>query len=106
MGYEVWLRGADGKNCLVSYQGLKNDLGICELERRLDALTRRIEILERPLRKEKALDLLKDGSAHTWPWLQRRVPGLGFGDREELIADGKIVSEWHGKVQLWKLKEV
>jgi hypothetical protein len=109
MEYQVWLGGSDGKNYLVSYAGLQNALGICELVRRLEDLTRevrsRLEVLEKPQRKERVLTLLKDGSAHTWGWLVRRVPDLKLWDREELSNEGKIVSEWHGKVRVWKLKE-
>jgi len=102
--YKVWLQGSDGKNYLVTYEGLKTDLGITKLQEQLETLPRRVWELEKPIRKQKILDFLKNWvKPTTMRTIMRYVQTFEFSDFNDLLAEGKIVKELHGKLTVYKL---
>jgi len=105
--YKVWLQGSDGKNYLVTYEGLKTDLGITKLQEQHEQLRARVRELEKPFRKQKILDFLKHWvKPTTIRTVMRYVPTFEFSDFNELLAEGKITQEQHGKLTVYKIGEV
>jgi len=102
--YKVWLRGTDGKNYLVTYEGLKTDLGITKLQEQQEQLRVRVWELEKPFRKQKILDFLKSWvKPTTLRTVMRYVPTFEFADFNDLLAEGKITKEQHGKLTVYKI---
>lgn len=61
MGYKILLEGSDGKNYVITYEGLKQKLGICSVEPRLNSLEMKINGLEERIKgHRKALYFIRD----------------------------------------------
>lgn len=76
--FKLQFQGSDGRNYTVDLSNpshvdwLHQRLGICPLKARVQDLERRMEEAEKPARKQRILDLLKDQlSGRTEGWIKR-----------------------------------
>lgn len=125
--YKVRVRGADGAEYLLTYQGLWNRLQKCRTfdekfgwnkvtrAMRKDVNKLRDLFLSEilfPQAKQAILSFLKEHpnvqtrNFHDKKWVGLRANAWYYA-QEQLEAEGKIVSESHGrgKNRTWKLKE-
>lgn len=96
--YKVRLLGSDGKEYIITYQRLKQNLGICDLEQRVSQL-------EKPIRKQEILDLLQKEGPRTYNYIFRRIYKMRFSDFDELLTEGKITSRKSGTRTMYEVKQ-
>lgn len=104
---EKWFRMKypDGGDYIVSPQGVKQILGICDMtrrmgydNRRIDDLERRIEQLETPVRRAKIIETLWGQGWHNATWIRNRTK-LYSSDLEAL-TDQKQIDRKKGRLGL------
>lgn len=97
---KIFVLGDDGKTYTVTKEWMKQYLGICNLEHRVHSL-------EKPLRMQHILDVLKaEGKARSSNWIQRHIPDLEWRDVWDLERDGKIYNFKSGFHTMWKLASI
>lgn len=87
--YKLVLQGSDGKTYFAHVDWLETQLEIGDLKLR-------IKELEKPLRKQQILKILKIEGLRSREWLRRHVPKFEWWDFWELLDEGKVFSERHG----------
>lgn len=103
--YQVWLLGSDGKNYVITYESLQQKLGICKLEDEILDLARRLTIAERPLRKKKILELLKQEGPRSMVFIRNRIMYFQTTDLHELVNENKVFKEKHGNRALYGISQ-
>ena len=101
----------DDANRIASPAYIKKLLGIDILESsvrsEIENVKWHIKELEKPMRKQKVLELLKSGEHHCFEWFQNRsYPPIELRDLEELVAEGKleVILQPKNKRKLFGLK--
>jgi len=74
------------------------------LEIAIERIKDRLEILEKPQRKQSILDLLECEGSRTLRFIERRV-NAESRDLYELVEEGKIVEERHGAHRMFRLEK-
>ena len=110
--FKLRFEGSDGKYYSVDLSNpehvnwLHQRLGICSFKARIQELERKVEDLEKPVRQQKILELLKNEvSGRTEGWIKRRVPKFCYSDLSGLKAQGKLVSFRVGNCWKYRLAE-
>jgi len=97
---KIYVLGEDGKTYCVTKEWMMQFLGICDLKNR-------VHTLEKPMRMQRILDVLKaEGKARSIYWIQRHIPDFEWGDLRELERDGKIYYFKSGTHTMWQLAKI
>lgn len=67
----------------------------------------RLNDLEKPVRKNRVLDLLReeDGKRHNALWFVNRIHNLAYWEIEELLTEGKLSASMRGSQPMYGLAE-
>jgi hypothetical protein len=110
--FKLQFQGSDGKIYTVDLSNpshltwLHQRLGICPLKSKIQELEKRMEEAEKPARKQRILDLLRNQvSGRTEGWIKRRVPQFCYSDLSDLKAENKLVSFRIGNCWKYKMAE-
>jgi len=98
MSQRIMLEDSDGKTWVtnMTWQELMQKLdhlekNTSELWAAYRRITERLQELEKPIRQQKILDVLKGEKVpRTWAWINRRA-NVFYSDLNDLIGDRKIV---------------
>lgn len=87
----------------VSPEWVQRVLGINELKQQVQTLKDQVYKLERPIRQNKVIELLKaENRVHGLLWIQRRV-SVGFWDLEELVEKKVLRTVKHGTNTMYEV---
>jgi len=102
---EVWIHVVepDDTNKIASPSYIKSLLGIDNIENRISEINKVIDVLEKPMRKQKILHVLSDGKPHTGVFIKRRLADYRFLDLLELKDEGHIKLEMHGTQYCYRI---
>jgi len=102
---EVWIHiiEPDGTNKIASPSYIKSLLGIDKIEARISEINKVIDVLEKPMRKQKILRVLNDGKPHTERFIKRRLADYRYLDLLELKDEGHIKREIHGTQYCYRI---
>lgn len=104
---KIFVQGEDGQTYTVDKEWMRQYLGICNLNDKLKDIMNRLNILEKPLRMQHILDVLKaEGKPRSSAWLYRHIPYLDWMDVVDLERDGKIYHFKSGFHIMWQLATV
>lgn len=91
-----------GKNWLIPFENVKEQLGIDQIkrfsewnQRRIEGLEARIEALEEAPRRAKIIETLRGQGWHNATWIQNRTKARST-DLEALVDQGKIQARKKG----------
>lgn len=101
--YKICVQNTEGKELVASFGWVKQQLGVCETERRLNALERKVQRLERPQRQKAILRILRTEGPRTNYYLSRYVMDFSYDDLWGLMQENKVTTEKHGKTTLYKV---
>ena len=95
---EVTVEGVQGP--FKVYYLTEKGYGIVrDVESKIRSLESRIDELEKTIRQQKVLDLLKENPNRTLVFIRNRVPKIGHWDLDELVSKGSLILE-RGKYRL------
>jgi len=102
---EVWICviEPDNKSKIASPGYIKSLLGIDKIEARISEINKVIDVLEKPIRKQKILHVLNDGKPHTEGFIKRRLADYHYSDFSELKDEGFIKLEMHGTQYCYRI---
>lgn len=101
---KIFVQGEDGNTYTVTQEWMKQYLGICDVGKKIVALENRVHILEKPMRMQKILDVLKaEGKPRSSNWMWRHIPNLEWRDVVDLERDGKIYYVMSGTHKMWRV---
>jgi len=104
----IYIQDTNNIQKIASPEYISQLLGICALKDRVHELENKIAVLEEPLRRKAALDLLrKAGGKHTEKWFMYRSGTylITYGDLQALVREGKIIQSRAGNHTVYSLRE-
>ena len=97
---KIFVQGDDGKTYTVDKNWIRQFVGICNLEHR-------VHTLEKPMRMQQILDVLKaEGAPRSSSWMERHIPDLEWRDVRDLERDGKIYYFKSGTHTMWQIATI
>ena len=101
---KIFVQGENGQTYTVTQEWMKQYLGICDVGKKIVALENRVHTLEKPMRMQKILDVLKaEGKPRSSYWIERHIPDFRWPDLWDLEKDGKIYYVKSGSHKMWRV---